>query len=182
MSLIAWPTSSANAYYAVATAQAYFDNRLDVAEWTSATTAEKEASLIMAAAIIDRQKYLGTKSSDGYPREWGRDTITDKYGDAVANNILPPDFNLANFEMALAILKDNTVQTQTDSGSNIRKLEAGSASIEYFHSTSENSLPEVVSKYLQPYIDGYSDFNLSYSYGTANTTGVEVYGRSRGFA
>jgi hypothetical protein len=182
MALITWNTANANAYYDVATADAYFTERLNTANWDALNTADKESALIMTANILDRETYKGTKAS-GAVREWGRDNIVDKYGNAVANNVLPPDFNIANFEMALELANDNAVADTTNQGSNIKSLKAGSAEIEYFRSTSKQALPDVVYNYLKPYIESAGgDVARAYAYGTNTVTGIEEFSRTGGFA
>jgi hypothetical protein len=182
MSLIAWPTLSANSYYNVAAADAYFTNRLNSSDWTGASSTIKEQSLTTITTMIDREVYEGAKTSATQSLEFPRTSLTDKEGDAVLDSILPPDLNLAVYEGAIALIQDSTLQTQTNGGTNIKKLVAGTASIEYFHSTSTHALPQLVLKYLQPYLEGDSDIDLSYSYGTDEKTGIETYKRNRGFS
>jgi hypothetical protein len=52
-------SKSVNSYATVAEADAYHDNRLDVAAWTDAPTLEKEKALITATAHLDGMTWVG---------------------------------------------------------------------------------------------------------------------------
>jgi hypothetical protein len=55
-----------NSYVTVAEAAAYFTLRLDSAEWTEATDADKDAALAMACKAIDRLPWAGYKYQPDY--------------------------------------------------------------------------------------------------------------------
>ena len=100
--------ASANSYVSRVDAQSYFDDRLDVAEWTDASNANKDSSLVMATLRLDQEEYDGTRADSDQALKWPR------YGIYVDNvyqeeTAIPKPIQEATYELALAILKDNTL-------------------------------------------------------------------------
>ena len=62
-----------NSYATVSEADAYFEDRLDVAAWTSASDIDKAKALVTATALLDSKRWTGTAVSDSqtlaFPRE-----------------------------------------------------------------------------------------------------------------
>ena len=104
--------ASANSYVLRADAQTYFDDRLDVAEWTAASNANKDSSLVMATLRLDQEEYDGTRADSDQALKWPR------YGIYVDNiyqeeTAIPKPIQEATYELALAFLKDNTLLSDT---------------------------------------------------------------------
>jgi len=104
--------ASANSYVLRADAQTYFDNRLDVAEWTSASNDDKDSSLVMATLRLDQEEYTGTRADSDQALKWPRYGV---YVDDVYQEVdaMPKPIQEATYELALAILKDNTLLADT---------------------------------------------------------------------
>jgi len=66
-------TKGTNSYVSLADADAYFDNKLDVAAWTDASTTQKEQALVTATRTLDTLPWLGTVRDESqtlaFPRE-----------------------------------------------------------------------------------------------------------------
>lgn len=144
----------------VADANSYFAARLGASTWTAATTLQKQQSLITAARMLDRRAiFTGTKTNPSQPLEWPRDNATS-CGEAVPNGTVPDDIVLAEFELALALLINESIQASASTGSNIKSVRAGSAGVEFFLPTVGTSLatqfPQPVHELLHCYLVGFS--------------------------
>ena len=104
--------ASANSYVLRADAQTYFDDRLDVAEWTDASNANKDSSLVMATLRLDQEEYDGTRADSDQALKWPRYGIyvDDIYQDV---DVIPKPIKEATYELGLALLKDNTLLSDT---------------------------------------------------------------------
>lgn len=65
-------TVGTNSYIDVATAEAYFADRLFADAWNNATATQKPQALIMATKAIDRQMLIGAKKTDEQTLEFPR--------------------------------------------------------------------------------------------------------------
>lgn len=138
---VATITISAVNYYvysfasnAVTDADAYFAGRVGASTWTASTTLQKQQGLITAARWLDSQVWQGTKTVAAQSLAFPRDGLTCN-GVSSAVNTIPDGLVYAEYEGALSLLLDASVISSTGSGSNIKSLHAGSASIEYFAPT-----------------------------------------------
>lgn len=156
--------------------------------WSTATTLQKQQALISATRFIDRAvEWSGDKTSDAQALEWPRDGASCN-GEAVDNGTIPDDFAIAVFEMAQVLFVDATVQDGTGTGSNVKRVKAGSAEVEFFTPTIggefETRLPTVVNDLIGCYQD--ATVTGSTSFGTTDADGesafdCETYNRSEGF-
>lgn len=97
--------STSNSYITQADAQTYLDGRLDVAEWTSAATADKDRALIMATYRLEQEEFPGTKVSTAQALKWPRYGTYDDDGDGYDNDEIPTPIEHACCELAVALLK-----------------------------------------------------------------------------
>jgi hypothetical protein len=143
MGVVATITISTVDYYvygltsdAVGDADDYFAAALGAAEWTAATTLQKQQALISAARFLDRALiWSGTATADPQDLKWPRDGATCR-STVITDGTIPDNIVLGEFELALALLKDPDLLTSsTGTGSNIRRAKAGSAEVEYFRPT-----------------------------------------------
>ncbi len=95
---------SANAYVDVATADTYFDERLQATAWTSEDTDDKERALISATRRLDQESYDGEKANTAQALKWPRLWATDDDGDEWDGDEIPVIVQLACMELALAYL------------------------------------------------------------------------------
>lgn len=122
-------------------ANTYFGGQLAsfVQEWLDASSTERKQALVMAANWMARfennrgAQWTGEKSTG--PTQvlpWPRDNATCN-GEAVPDGSLPTDVVTGEYELALALLKDPTIQEQLTQGSNVRRARGGSAEVEFFN-------------------------------------------------
>jgi hypothetical protein len=157
--VIDWPTTphTANSYVSVATANTYFNLRLDPdAIWSAATTDLKGQAVITATRMIDRQRWQGTVTTATDPLQWPRTGVHDKYGNALSSTTLPSDLVLGCYELAYGLLQDSTLQNQAVAGSNTKLLKAGSVEIQYFRSTigQVGKFPQIINELLAQFLAG----------------------------
>lgn len=122
----------------VADADSYFAGRLGATSWTGAATLGKQQALITATRAADRGAlWSGTQTDPTTPQplQWPRDSATCN-GDAVPDGTTPDQWVHGVFEYALALLEDESIQDNADSGSNVKRAKAGSAEVEFFRPTS----------------------------------------------
>ena len=81
-----------DSYGSIEQANAYFDNRLRNAAWTSAEPQEKKSALVEATRCIERLNYADSKVSE---RQFPRGTDTE----------VPLDIEHATYEIALKLLE-----------------------------------------------------------------------------
>lgn len=142
----------------VADANNYFAARLGAASWTAATTLQKQQGLISAARMLDRRAdFSGEEVSASQPLEWPRNGASN-CGVAVPDNTVPDDIVLAEFELALSLLQDATIQNSPNTGSNVESVKAGSAAVSFFVPTilsgTATMFPQAVMELVGCYLAG----------------------------
>jgi len=145
MALIAWPTANANSYILQADATTYFSLRIGSDAWTAATTGTKDSALVTATRMLDRMVWTGEKTAADQDLEFPRTGLTDKDGNEVASDAIPQEILDATCELALILIVNASAADVTSTASNIKKLQAGSAMIEYFKGSSPGTpFPPVI--------------------------------------
>lgn len=160
--------------------------------WSTATTLQKQQALVSAVRFIDRAvNWTGAKSVSSQPLEWPRDGASCD-GVAVTDGTIPDAFAAATFEMAQILFDDATVQASSGSGSNVKRVKAGSAEVEFFTPTSgdpnlETRFPQIVNDLIGCYVEAATGLG-STSFGTTDADGEshfdcdDQYGLNEGYA
>jgi len=155
-------------------------------DWSTAVNPEQ--ALVSATRLIDRQTWQGDRTDvpPTQPLEWPRTGVTDKYGNAVDSASVPQSIIDACCILAGLLVQDSTLFEQQDTGSNIRKLKAGSAEIENFKPTSAGKgatkFPPQVQELLGQYLASGATLVAPVSYGTAITDAFGTgYGLNKGY-
>lgn len=152
MDVYAWPASNANSYVTLSNANAYHELSLHAANWNDTTTERREQALVTATRMIDRQNWKGQKTDPAQPLAWPRTGVTRNDGSTVDPNTLPPELILATYELALALLDNVAVQSQGDTGSNIKSLGAGSAQLSFFRPTTGTRFPTIIQELMGQFL------------------------------
>lgn len=120
----------------VADATSYLAARIG-STWATATTLQKQQALVSAARMLDRAvSWSGTKTDPAQPLQWPRDSAMDDCtGEPVTDGTIPDAIAFGEFELADILFRDATVQDSAGTGSNIKRVAAGSASVEFFTPT-----------------------------------------------
>lgn len=142
-------------YAGLAKATAYIGAAFggEAAKWRGLAEDDKERTLVAATRYIDARDWAGTATGEdgttlAFPRSG--DGITDSSAEQLAR------VEQAVCELAMLIAADPSIQQAIDQGSNIKKLDADGALIEFFAPTSvaegtATTLPPVVQRLLGRY-------------------------------
>lgn len=165
------------ATFAVAETTTFWNGRLgaEKAAWDAAVLAgndDEKRALVAAADWIDRAlNFTGTETADGQPRAWPRDSATN-CGTNVPSGTTPDDIFYAQAWLAGLLLVDSAASTSEGEGSNIRKVGAGTATVQFFIPTkgtvSDVRLPQVAHDYTKC----YTEAALSGGIGGATASGT----------
>ncbi len=182
MSLVAWPTPSANSYSSRAAADIWMADRLNTEAYTSATTTKQDQALITATDFLDSQSWDGDKTVSSQPLEFPRTGLSDKNGDAVDSATLPPELVEAHYLLTLAILKSS--QVQFSSGTRVSGITTANTAIRFSifgEAINAGGLPNNIQQLIAIFLSKASASSLVESFGTDVVSGIEKYERNRGF-
>lgn len=174
--VIATPnTVDCNSYSSRANGDNYYAERLFATIWTGATADVKDAALIMATRVLDaaltarrtfvppvgqragyyivRPTWTGTRSTLNLSkRAWGRASMLDRNGVAIAETVFPTELADATCELAGQLIRadrtlDNDVAVQGITG-----IKAGPVSLSFAEGAAAYSqvLPQAVLDLLVP--------------------------------
>ena len=115
-------------------ANAFFLSQLGAAPaaWNAANSNDRKRALVMGAEWMDRVlDYSGSPTAAGQPRDWPRDGATCD-GAALGDAAVPDQLAYAEFWLAGLLLQDPAQASSSGTGQNVRRVQAGSASVEFF--------------------------------------------------
>lgn len=138
-----------NSYATVSEADSYFEDRLDVAAWTSANPTQKAQALVTATRLIDELDWTGTAVSDtqtlAFPRNGvyfdprlGSDVILDETS-------VPSRIIVAIYELAYHLLNNDGLLDDTGT---VKNLSIGSIKLDTINSPSK--IPLNVKRIIRP--------------------------------
>lgn len=175
-----------NSYGARAEADSYFNDSLRKAQWAAYSSATKDQGMIEATRIFERQAWDGVKETPSQTLAFGRTGLTD------ANDVvLTPAETLevakeAQFEYALFLIADSSqINKREATGSNLKKVEAGSAKATYFKRIKGTRFPLTVTDLIGDWFGGTSDVVGGVVSGNSDSSSFTSpdcdYGLNRGF-
>lgn len=179
ISTITISTVNYTAYASVAEADPYLAvDPVRAAAWAALTTDQKGGYLVAATRRLDLLNWMGTKTGDEGTQvnAWPRTSVSYEDGTAVSTTEVPPEVENATILLAGSIARTNSVADAGTSGSNKKRLKAGSAEIEYFKPTSGVALQdETVWGLVKQFLDGLrvSTATGGYASGTGGTSSFE---------
>lgn len=140
--------TDSNSFCTLAEANAYHESRLDNESWNSASDSTKTSSLVWAARILDRLRWLGDIDADTQAMRWPRSDVYDQDGRSVAG--VPSFLKEAQAELALKLIKDGSA----DDARELEQIKIGSISLNYGDTTQESNsdLPDEVVSMVAPYL------------------------------
>lgn len=157
------------------------------AVWAALDGSARDRALSEAFYLIDRQRYQGTRTGGaGQAAQFPRDGIASCDGyDESGVSPAPLAVRRAQMLLAAAIVVDSSVATSDGQASNIRRAQAGSASVEFFRAGTASGgkgtrFPTPVQELLKCYLLVGSGGN-SRSSGTGEDIECPDFGLSRGF-
>ncbi|ADK73469.1 head-tail adaptor Ad1 [Roseobacter phage RDJL Phi 1] len=107
------------------------------ATWAAKTTDEKGALLVQATNRLDLLAYAGDKTGTevAQPNKFPRTNLTYASGEAVSTSEVPKGVENATILLAGSIALDAEAGDAGSSGSNIKKVKAGSTAVDFFRQT-----------------------------------------------
>jgi hypothetical protein len=138
-----------NSYVTVAEADAYFEDRLDIAAWSSASSVQKSQALVTATRMLDELEWTGVAVSESQPLAFPRSGAyyDPKLGmDVNFNESTPPTRIVqATYELAYHLLNNDGLLDDTGS---VKNLTVGSISLELV--IGANKMPNTIRKLIKP--------------------------------
>jgi len=194
--MVSTPTTglTGNSYATVAEADAYLDDSLVAGlTWVAVDPDSKSRALLTATRIIEKQCWQGspTDESPTQTTQWPRTGVMDKYGNAIDSATVPDQIVSATIELAFELSQDSTGETSGGTGSNNKKLQAGSASIEFFRPSggpngagSEYRFNPHIQELIGQFLDGQTGAGgkLGDSTGTSQFTDCDEFGLTEGYS
>ena len=170
-------------YGSEAEAKVYFAASINSENWNSSDPNRRKKAQVSATRNFNRQRWEGTITVPGQVLAWPRTGVTDLEGVAVDENTIPVEVEEASYELALSFLTDATVEESTNSGSNLKRVKAGSAEVEFFKPTKGTRFPSKVQELLRPFIASNVSLTGTVS-GCDEVTGFDpdAYDLHRGYA
>lgn len=151
--------ASATSYLDVATAQAYFDGRLNVQAWTDAGVADRQKALQTATARLEQERWLGTKASFTQALAWPRANVRNPdfggiygYGGGYYDwATIPPPLQRATCELVLSLLAAGDQDPLLDQGlAGMTSLRLGPLSLSKAPEAGTGDLPATVRRLIAP--------------------------------
>ena len=160
-------SASANSYVTLTEAQAFIDGLTesdDVTAWASSTDDQKNRALFSSTQRIDREKFLGARSSSTQARQWPRsgvrvpDQYTNLYGISFPNRIMAdyytdteiPD-HVQHAQIVLAVYLNNNKDGIGLSGlEDFTAMSIGNINVtpNFYGRTGIDRIPPIVDHYL----------------------------------
>jgi hypothetical protein len=138
-----------NSYVTVAEADSYFENRLDVAAWSSATPEDKAKALTTATAYLDDLRWIGYAVSDSqllaFPRTGSYFDPRAGYEVVLDDNEVPTRVVNATFELAYHFLNNDGLLDDTGT---VDAIQVGSISLQNVRAASK--VPLHVKRLINP--------------------------------
>lgn len=141
-------TKGVNSYVSLLEANAYFDNKLDVAAWVDAGDSQKEQALVTATRTLDVLEWKGTVRAEdqllAFPRE-GSYFDPSRGKEVVFSTTLPQRLVDATYELAYHLLNNDGL---LDDVGSVKSVSVGSISVNEIRPA--GFLPSAVSKLIRP--------------------------------
>jgi hypothetical protein len=117
--------------------KAYMAAHMNSAAYDSASSNDRKKAHVSATRWLDRANWQGQKTDlvTPQPLEFPRTGLVDKDGNEVDSSTTPVVVEYATYELVLYLLADAEATQALDQGSNVKKVQAGSASVEFFKGT-----------------------------------------------
>lgn len=138
-----------NSYATVAEADSYFEDRLDVAAWTSATATQKAQALVTATSLLDNLDWVGVAVSDSQTLAFPR---TGTYFDPklgmeveLSSTTVPNRIYTGCIELAYHFLNNDGLLDDTGS---VENLTIGSITLS--NVVSANKIPSSIKRLIMP--------------------------------
>jgi hypothetical protein len=146
--------SNANSFATVAEADSYHEAHLYGSAWTSAATAKKEQSLVMATRWLDAQvRWLGYASYStqvlGWPRYGVSNPVT---GVLLDSTTIPQRIRDVTAELARRLIVGDLTADNDAEVAGLKRLKAGPVELEFSEYVKSKPLPDAVLAMLNGFV------------------------------
>lgn len=159
------------------------------AAWEALDRNTRLGALVEAARLLDRQRWRGepTDKATPQPLQFPRTGLTDRDGDAIADDVVPDDICVAEYELAYLLGTGSTdVLDNATTGSNVKRVGAGPAQVEFFQPTRDGTprFPQLVHELVRHLLASSSQLTsvASGTDGSSSFCDLDQHGRNKGFA
>lgn len=157
VSTITISTTDFSSLVSVAEADAYLLASLELsAVWSAASTTTKSSAVVTATRMLDRIKWVGSKTSAAQPLSWPRSGVVDEEGEDVADDEVPQAVEDACCLLAGRLVASPGLSSGV-SGS-VSQVTTGNVSVTFGRAqetTAESGLPFDVEFLLRQFMVGY---------------------------
>lgn len=134
-----------NSYASLADADTYFLDSIRGLTWAAYTSDMRSSGLVEATRVLERQKWKGEKEISSQALAFGRTGLTGTEGEDLTPAETLAVASEGQFEYAFALLADASLLDSNDAtGTNVKAMKAGSASMEFFRATDGARFPVIV--------------------------------------
>ena len=136
-----------NSYATVAEANTYFETRLDVVAWSSASDAQKAQALVTATSILDELSWSGYAVSESQSLAFPRagEYFDPRYGFNKTMDPVPERVVKATFELAYHLLNNDGL---LDSTGSVERISVAGITLDNIIPTS--TIPSTVDRLVKP--------------------------------
>lgn len=165
-------TVGTNTYILLVDADAYLEDSIASQAWSFLDDDTKGRALVTAFRMFEKLVWQGDKTVALQTAEHPRTELTDCNGVDIDSSTVAQDIVDAQVELAYALTQNNSIETSSGTGSNNKKLQAGSVSIEFFNSTdgsggySASRFPQNVQDLLKCYLEAATAGGGAEAFGT----------------
>lgn len=99
----------------------YFAAALHATSFTGASNLDQQRALVTATRMLDRQAWQGARAGSPQELAFPRTGLVDVDGQPVDSASVPVQIVQATYELANSLLGDAAVQTDRDTGTNIKR-------------------------------------------------------------
>jgi hypothetical protein len=149
--------------------KSYMAAHMNSSAYDSASSTNRKKAHVSATRWLDRANWQGQKYDLATPQalEFPRTGLTDKDGQEVAEDTVPTAVENACYELVLYLLDDETATQSLDQGSNVKRVQAGSAQVEFFKGTAGKypRFPTEAHELIRYFLEGASGLTAPYAPG-----------------
>ena len=131
----------------------YLAESIRAAAWVDVDEEVQIRAGASAFRILERQRWGGTVV-DGATCAFPRDGLVDLNGQPISSASMPAFILAAQAELAFDLSQDASLAATSDTGQKIARVQAGSASVEFFRPTEASRFPPAIVEIIAPYLLG----------------------------
>lgn len=125
-----------NTYITQAETDTYLSSSVRATSWEFLDSDSKDRAILTAFRIFEKQNWQGVPVGGvGTTPHFPATGLTDCDGNAVSSASVPQEVKDAQAELAFDLTQDSGLETTGGTGSNVKRVQAGSARVTFFNQT-----------------------------------------------